>query len=103
VRAHGDGELNQHVDGVSPRVGRLEPEQRCEQCRTIWFAGRVLIHHFYLIALEDRDIHVLTRFIAAVVLDHEETWRRHFEHEAISRDGPGRPPHLQVVPLTVHT
>ena len=95
--AHGDGQLDQHVDGVDPRGWRIEPEQRRQQRGAVRQARGVFVHYFDLVALQHGHVDELSRLFAPVVLDDEQPRPRHFQHEAIGRDRAGRSPHLQLV------
>ena len=100
---HRDRQLHHGVHGLNPRGWRVEPEQRCQQRRALGTAGGALVHHFDLISFEHRNIDELARFFAAVMLDHQQAGRRHFEHEAQNRNGAGCPPDGQPVLVAPNT
>ena len=99
---HGDGQLHQHVDGVGPRSGRLEPEQRTEKSRAICLPGSALIHQLNLVAFEYRNVDELAGFLSAMVFDDEQPRGSDFQHEAQTRNGAGEAPNVQIVSLMPH-
>ncbi len=84
--AHGDSYLHHCVHRLNPRCRRIEPKQRRQQCRAIGLAGGTLIHHLNLIALEHRNVDKLARFLATMMLHHQQARRGHFNHKAQNRN-----------------
>ena len=103
MRAHGDRQLHHCVHRANPGGRRVEPEQRCQQGRAPGLMGGAHIHHLDLIALEHCNVDKFTRFLATMMLHHEQARRRHFEHEAQDRNGAGCPPYTQLVAVAPDT
>jgi hypothetical protein len=102
VGAHGDGEAHQDIRRISQRSRRVE-RQKCRQDRgTVWSSG-AWVDDLHLIAFENRNIDELARVLAVVFFHDEQPGRRHLEHEAASRNRPGRSPYGEFVPVPPDT
>ena len=71
VCAHGDRQLDQHVDGVDPRSGRIESQQRSEERRAVREARGVFVHHLDLVALEHSHVDKLPDSSPGVLDDQQ--------------------------------
>ena len=95
VRAHRHRQLHQDVHRIAPRPRRVEPEERGQQRRAVRKARRVLVHDLHLVRLEHGDVGELQVLAAAVLLDHDQSRRGHFEHHAVRRERADAAPHRQ--------
>ena len=77
--------MDEHAHGFAGGVLGIEPEQRGQQVRAVRQARRLLVDHFDLVALQYGDIHELLGFVAAAVLDNQQTGSDHLKHEARRR------------------
>ena len=73
MRAHGGGELDQHIQGMmwSIRSCGSESQQRLEQCRTVGQTCALFIDHLDLFAFKHRNVGVLTNTIETTMLDDQ--------------------------------
>src|SRR2546421_3841963 len=83
---HRDREMDKHAHGFAADVLSIEPEQRSQEVWAVRQARRLLVDHFDLVALQYGDIHELFGFIAAAVLDNQQTGRHHLKHDAKRRE-----------------
>ena len=88
--------VDERVDGVVlSGAGRAEAEQRRDEGRAVRQARAGLVHLLNLVALEHHDVDELARLLPAPVLDDEQPRLDDFQHEAETRDGARRAPHVQ--------
>jgi hypothetical protein len=85
VGTHRDREIDEHAHGFAGAVLGIEPEQRSQEVWAIRQARSLLVDHFDLVALQYGDIHELSGFVAAAVLDNQQTGRDHLQHDAKRR------------------
>ena len=77
-------------------AGESNPRSDVTQIRTIGQARCAFIDDLDLITFEDRDVDVLARLLAAVVLDDHQARLDHLEDEAEGRDVVRRSPDAQL-------
>src|ERR1035438_8353126 len=73
--------MDEGADGSAGGVLGIESKQRGEQVRAVRQARRLLVDHLDLIALQYGDVHELFGFVAAAMLDNQQTGRDDLEHE----------------------
>ena len=86
-----------------PGGGRRETEQRRDQRWVVRPTGAVLIHHFYLFPLKDRDVGKLAKSLHATLLDHQQPGFDNLQDKAEAWNRPRGSPHVQCLPLAPDT
>src|SRR6185437_13361642 len=70
----------------------IEPEQRNQKLRAVGHPRRLLVDQLNLVAFQHRDIHKLLGFVAATVLDNQQTGCDHLQYQTrrrqVSRGAP---------------
>src|SRR5215813_10002483 len=78
--------MDEHAHRFAGGVPGIESEQRSQEVGAVRQARRLLVNHFDLVALQYGHIHELFGFIAAAVLNNQQTGRHHLENEARLRE-----------------
>src|ERR1019366_8540553 len=81
----------------------IEPEQRRQEVWAVRQPRRLLVDHFDLVALQYGDIHKFSGFVAAAVLDDQQTGRNHLKHEAKRRQVACGPPDKETLTIAPDT
>src|SRR5450759_3732918 len=81
----------------------IEPEQRRQEVWAVRQPRRLLVDHFDLVALQYGDIHEFSGFVAAAVLDDQQTGRNHLKHEAKRRQVACGPPDKETLTIAPDT
>src|SRR5258705_36531 len=67
------------------------------EIRTVGQARALFIHHFHLIALEDRDVGKLSKPVNASMLDHQQAGFDVFQNKTETGNHSRRSPHIQFI------